>query len=92
MPLEDVLTIECGLRGPASIAVKLAKAVRRKRKPIVDVVVITRDTDGKPGAAWSTMTLQEVDELRRFIDLAIEDEYRREWGTELDGGEYDVDD
>lgn len=89
MPLEDVLTIECGRRGPADIAVRLARAVRRKRNPIVDVLIVTRDSSGKPGAAWSTMTLQDVDEMRRFIDEAIRDEYRREWCGALDEGEYD---
>jgi len=90
MPLEDVLTIECGVSGPASIAVRLSRAVARKRNPIVDVLVVTRDTGGRLGAAWSTQqTLGDVDELRRFIDEVIRDEYRREWVGDLDQGEFD---
>ncbi len=89
MPLEDVLTIECGIRGPAALAVKLAKAVKRKTNPIVDVLIVTRDSSGKPGGAWSTMTLQDVDELRRFIGAVLDDEYRLEWSSALDEGEFD---
>ena len=92
MPLEDVLTIDAGIRGPAQVAVKLAKAVRRKRNPIVDVLIVTRDSNRKLGAAWSTMPITEVEELRKFIRLVLDDQSRLEWTGELDAGEYDEDD
>jgi hypothetical protein len=90
--LEDVLTIDAGIRGPADIAVRLARAVKRKRNPVVDVLVVVRTADGKPGATWSNTPTNELAELVEFIGLVLEDQRRAEWTGELDDGEYDAED
>ena len=92
MSLKDVCAISSGIQGPANLAVRLAKAVARKRDPVVDVVIVTRNASGKLGGAWSTeQELVHVQELIRFMDMAIEDEQRRVWCGELDAGEFDED-
>jgi len=82
MALEDVLTVECGI-----VAIRVAKAVRRTSEPTIDALIVARDGSGELGAAWSTMTVAEMGELRRFVERVIANEYQREIGG--DDGEGD---
>ena len=90
--LEDILVIDAGLRGPAEMAVKLAKSAKRKRNPVIDVLLITIDSEGKPGAAWTSMRSGELAELERFLRLCLDEHFRTEWELPLGEGEYDEED
>ena len=81
MPLDDFITIECGI-----VAIRVSRVVRRAPEPTVDVLLLDRDGNGDLTAEWSTMTLTELDELRQLVDRVTENAYRREFGEETDGG------
>lgn len=89
--LDEILTINCRVRGPADLAVKLAKSAKRKRNPIVGAVLITVDSNGSPGAAWTSMSGGELVELERFFKLVLDEHCQAIWSGELDAGEYDED-
>ena len=90
--LEDILTIDAGLRGPAELAIKLAKAAKRKRNPVVSALLVTIDAEERPGAAWTEMGITELCEIERFLRLCLDEHCRAEWELPLDDGEYDEDD
>ena len=90
--LDEVLTINSRIRGPADLAVKLAKAAKRKRNPITDAVLLTVDSQGSPGAAWTTMSSGELADLERFFRLVLDEHCQAIWAGELEAGEYDESD
>jgi len=87
--LDEVLTINSKIRGPADLSVKLSKAARRKRNPITDAVLLTVDSNGSPGAAWTTMSSGELGDLERFFRLVLDEHCQAIWEGELEAGEYD---
>ena len=89
MDLKDICTIETGIRGPAQLAVKLAKMAALEDNPITDCVVVYFDKEGYPGVAFTTMLPEELGELERFLRLVIDDMHKELWWAELnpeDGG------
>jgi hypothetical protein len=92
MPLEDVLTIESGIRGPAQLAVKLAKMVAQKENPITDCVLVYFTSDGWPGMMFTTMDPEELGELERFFRMVNDEAHSDLWRSSLELEEYDDED
>jgi len=84
MPLEDVLTIERGIQGPAQIAVKLAKMASQKHNPVVDCAVIYFDAQGWPGMMFTTMAPEDLGELERFLRMVNDEAHRDLWRGALE--------
>jgi len=89
LALKDILTVETGIRGPAQIAVKLAKMVAQKDNPVVDCVVAYFTADGWPGMMFTTMAPEELGELERFLRMVNDEAHRDLWRDSLGLDEYD---
>ena len=84
MDLKDICTIETNIRGPAQLAVKLAKGAAREENPIKDCAVIYFDALGWPGLMFTTMKVEELGELERFFRMVTDEIHKELWRAELD--------
>jgi len=89
MDLKDICTIETGIRGPAQLAVKLAKYAARDENPVKDCVVIYFDELGWPGIMFTSMDVEELAELERFFRMVGDEIHKELWREALNLGDED---
>ena len=89
MPLEDVYILPTVHKGPAQLAVHLAKLAAQKANPVVEAVVIWIDANGDPGIAWSELTAADLLQLEKYLSIVNDDIFREEWQGQLIQPEYE---
>jgi hypothetical protein len=76
MPLEDVYILPTLHKGPAQLAVHLAKLAAQEENPVTEALVLWFDADGAPGIAWSELTPDELLQLEKYLRIVNDDIFR----------------
>jgi len=92
MPLEDVYILPTLHKGPAQLAVHLAKLAAQKENPVTEAVLLWIDANGDPGIAWSELTASELLQLEKYLSIVNDDIFREEWSDQLIQPEYEDED
>ena len=77
--LSDVLIADTPIQGVGQLAIYLAKKANLKRNPAKRAVVIWFYENGDPDIVWSEVDPQELDSLRRYFNMVVEDVFREQW-------------
>jgi hypothetical protein len=77
--LSDVLICPTPIQGVSQLAVYLAKKAKLKRNPATQAVVIWFYENGEPDIVWSEVDPRELDSLRRYFDMVVDDVFREQW-------------
>ena len=81
--LSDVLICPTPIKGPAQLAVHLAKKAKLKQNPAVEAVVIWLDEQGRPDIAWTELNPEELQSIWRYFSFVVEDIFREAFYDQL---------
>ena len=81
--LSDILICRTPIKGPAQLAVHLAKKAKLKQNPATEAVVIWIDEQGRPDIAWSELTPEELQSIWRYFTIVVDDIFREAFYDQL---------
>jgi hypothetical protein len=89
MALADVHILPTGFHSPAQLAIHLDQLAKNKTNPVTGALLLTFDSNGKPNIAVANLEAADLFELRKYLDIILDNSYRKEWGQELSHGPED---
>jgi len=81
--LSDVYIAPTPIKGPAQLAVYLAKKVKLKQNPAKEAVVIWLDDQDRPTIAWTELTPEDLNSIWRYFSFVVEDIFREAFYDQL---------
>lgn len=83
MGIDEVGIVDGIKSGPANLAAKLAQGATDKKNPIVDVVIVTRLSDGSIHCGWTDgMSPAELSEMVLCLDTEAREKMWEVWHPE----------